>query len=149
MNVEVLGVLEASLDDVISKKRVYVSKNFAESNPLLFQFSTCTHRYHHSQNRLTFPAGYTKHYWSSLVVLEEIWWSRSTTLTNSPPSTNIVSPSTLISSTTSVRAAFLFTNWTIGIIFGVKTIINVFIFIILWMPATLFFAFECSWIYIC
>ena len=58
--VEVLGVLEASLDDVISKKRVQVSKNFAESNPLLF--STCTHRYHHSQNRLTFPAGYTKHY---------------------------------------------------------------------------------------
>ena len=56
--VEVLGVSEASLDDVISKKRIYVKKNFAESNPLL----TCTHSYHHSQNRLTFPAGYTKHY---------------------------------------------------------------------------------------
>ena len=34
--VEVLGVLEASLDDVISKKRVYVSEKFAESNPLFF-----------------------------------------------------------------------------------------------------------------
>ena len=34
-SVEVVGVSEISLDDVISKKRVYVSKNFAESNPLL------------------------------------------------------------------------------------------------------------------
>ena len=38
-SVEVVGVSEISLDDVISKKRVYVSINFAESNPLLSQLA--------------------------------------------------------------------------------------------------------------
>ena len=110
---------------------------------------TCTHSYNHSQNRITFPTGYTKHNWSSLVVLEESGRSSSTTLTNSPPSTNFVSPSTLISCTTSVRAAFLSTNWTIRMFFRVKTKINIFTPVILWMHTTLFFAFVCSWIYIC
>ena len=38
-SVEVVGVSEISLDDVISKKRVYVSKDLAESNPLLFRLA--------------------------------------------------------------------------------------------------------------